>query len=150
MPGLPANTLPKAERLCGKSRISALISKGRWGSTEHIKYCWHRSREEGPGQIVVSVSKKFFKRAVKRNLLKRRLREAYRTQKDLLAVSGVDLLLAWSGKEIADFETVRSEVATVLSRVSKAVSASGQLQSSASAAAPDQVQAPATDSGAAL
>ena len=95
MPGLPANTLPKAERLCGKSRISALISKGRWGSTEHIKYCWHGSREEGPGQIVVSVSKKFFKRAVKRNLLKRRMREAYRTQKDLLAVSGVDLLLAW-------------------------------------------------------
>ena len=99
---------------------------------------------------MVSVSKKFFKRAVKRNLLKRRMREAYRTQKDLLAVSGVDLLLAWSSKEIADFETVRSEVAAVLSRVSKAVSASGQLQSSASAAATDQVQAPATDSGAAL
>lgn len=150
MPGLPANTLPKAERLCGKSRISALISKGRWGSTEHIKYCWHRSREEGPGQIVVSVPKKFFKRAVKRNLLKRRMREAYRTQKDLLTVPGIDLLLAWSGKEIADFETVRSEVATALSRISKTVPASEPHQSSVSVATPGQAQASATDSGTAL
>lgn len=125
MPGLPANTLPKEERLCGKNRISALISKGRWGSIGHIKYCWLRSREEGPGHIVVSVSKKSFKRAVKRNLLKRRMREAYRTQKGLLTASGVDFLLAWSGKEIADYETVRSEVAAVLTRISKAaVSAS--------------------------
>lgn len=150
MPGLPANTLPKAERLCGKSRISALISKGRWGSTEHIKYCWHRSREEGPGQIVVSVPKKFFKRAVKRNLLKRRMREAYRTQKDLLTVPGIDLLLAWSGKEIADFETVRSEVATALSRISKTGPASEPHQSSVSVATPGQAQASATDSGTAL
>lgn len=120
MPDLPANTLPKGERLCGKNRLSALISKGRWGSTAHIKYCWLKSGDDGPSRIVISVSKRFFKRAVKRNLLKRRMREAYRTQKDLLSTKGIDFLLAWSGKEIADYETVRSEVAAVLSRVSKA------------------------------
>jgi len=48
------------------------------------------------------------------------MREAYRTQKGLLTASGVDFLLAWSGKEIADYETVRSEVAAVLTRISKA------------------------------
>ncbi len=116
----PANTLPKEERLCGKTTISALISEGKWGSTAHLKYCWRPAREEGPGRIMVSVSKKFFKRAVRRNLLKRRLREAYRTQKELLAAPGVDFMLVWVGKEIAEYEVIRGEVATILGRISKA------------------------------
>lgn len=128
MPAPKANTLPKQERLCGKTNISALITKGRWGTSAHLKYCWYKSREDGAGHVVVSVSKKFFKRAVKRNLLKRRMREAYRTQKGLLTVSGVDFLLAWSSKEIADYETVRSEVSSVLSRISKAAGAASESQ----------------------
>jgi ribonuclease P protein component len=116
----PANTLPKEERLCGKTTISALISGGRWGSTAHLKYCWRSTGEEGAGRIMVSVSKRYFKRAVKRNLLKRRLREAYRTQKQLLTAPGVDFMLVWTGKETADYETIRGEVATILGRISKA------------------------------
>ncbi len=116
----PANTLPKEERLCGKTTISALISGGRWGSTAHLKYCWRSTGEERAGRIMVSVSKRNFKRAVKRNLLKRRLREAYRTQKQLLTAPGVDFMLVWTGKEIADYETIRGEVATILGRISKA------------------------------
>ncbi len=148
MPEPPAKTFHKEERLCGKNRISALISKGKWGSVGHIRYCWYRPREEGSGNIVVSVSKKFFKRAVKRNLLKRRMREAYRTQKGLLTVSGVDFLLAWSGKEIADFETVREEVATILCRISKAAGAASEsLSHSVPAALSDSVSpsTPASD-----
>ncbi len=118
----PANTLPKEERLCGKNDISALVSEGRWGGTAHLKYCWRVSGEEsGTGRIMVSVPKKFFKRAVKRNLLKRRIREAYRTQKRLLATGGVDILFAWAVKETADFGTVREEVAAILERIGKAV-----------------------------
>ena len=116
----PANTLPKEERLCGKTTISALVSDGKWGSTAHLKYCWRPAREEGPARIMVSVSKKFFKRAVKRNLLKRRLREAYRTQKELLTVEGIDFMLVWNGKEIAEYALIRDEVATILGRISKA------------------------------
>ena len=116
----PSNGFRKEERLCGKTSLSALVADGRWGTTAHLKYCWLRSREDGVVRIAVSVSKKFFKRAVKRNLLKRRIREAYRTQKQLLPSCGIDLLLIWSGKELADYLTIRSEVAAVLSRISKA------------------------------
>ena len=116
----PSNGFRKEERLCGKTSLSALVADGRWGTTAHLKYCWLRSREDGVVRVAVSVSKKFFKRAVKRNLLKRRLREAYRTQKQLLPSCGIDLLLIWSGKELADYLTIRSEVAAVLLRISKA------------------------------
>ncbi len=116
----PANGFRKEERLCGKTSLSALVADGRWGTTAHLKYCWLRSREDGVVRVAVSVSKKFFKRAVKRNLLKRRIREAYRTQKQLLPSCGIDLLLIWSGKELADYLTIRSEVAAVLLRISKA------------------------------
>lgn len=111
------HTLPKEERLCGKTTVAALISDGKWGATAHLRYCWASGRDSGRNRLMVSVPKKFFKRAVRRNLLKRRLREAYRLQKELLAATGVDLLLAYSHQEIADFATLRAEVAEILHRI---------------------------------
>ena len=67
---------------------------------------------------MVSVPKRFFKRAVKRNLLKRRLREAYRTQKELLGPSSVDVLFLCNSKEVLDFLSIKEEVASVLKKIS--------------------------------
>ena len=114
-----AATLPKEERLCGKTSVSALISDGKWGSTAHIRYCWAAGRETGLNRIIVSVPKKFFKRAVKRNLLKRRMREAYRTQKHMLTGSGMDIMFSWSSPEVSDFETVRAEIEIILRKLEK-------------------------------
>ena len=119
------HTLTKEERLCGKTTVSALISSGKWGTTPHLRFCWSAGHETGVNRIMVSVPKKFFKRAVKRNLLKRRLREAYRLQKELLTATGVDLLLAYSQPEIADFATLFAEVAEVLTRISHHPSCAG-------------------------
>lgn len=120
MPEEVVNTLPKEERLCGKLRVSALLSKGKWGSTPHLRYCWSLfGSEVERNRILVSVPKKFFKRAVKRNLLKRRLREAYRTQKSLLAPCGICLMFVYSSKEIADYQTLREEMAAVLRKIAK-------------------------------
>ena len=55
---------------------------------------------------------------MKRNLLKRRLREAYRTQKSLLPSSaGVDLLLSYSSAEVLSSAEIRECVAAVLRQV---------------------------------
>ena len=112
------HTLTKEERLCGKTTVSALISDGKWGTTPHLRFCWAAGRDTGLNRLMVSVPKKFFKRAVKRNLLKRRMREAYRLQKELLAATGVDLMLAYSHPEVADFAVLYAEVTEILQRIS--------------------------------
>ena len=118
-------TLPKSERLHGKSKISALMSKGRWGFTSGLKYCFLKgaasddTQEAGANSIIVSVPKRLFKRAVKRNLLKRRLREAYRTQKDILPAKGHSVLFLYNTKEIMEYSEVRSQVAAVLKKLAE-------------------------------
>ena len=108
-------TLPKRERLSGRTAISTLMKKGRWGTSGCLKYCVLSPGGDDVTRIMVSVSKRNFKRAVKRNLLKRRLRESYRTQKDLLETAApMDLMFVYNSKEILDYEVIRESVADIL------------------------------------
>ena len=77
-----------------------------------------RDTQVGDEVLIISVPKKIFKRAVKRNLLKRRLRESYRRQKHTLA-PGIDLLLTYSTKEILPYEDIYSAVAQVIEKANK-------------------------------
>lgn len=113
---MPA-TLPKEERLSGKTAIATLVSKGHWSAGTHVKYCVYKGNGLDHNRILVSVPKKYFKRAVRRNLLKRRLRESYRTQKDLLNVTGTDIMFVWSSPEVSPFGTIKAEMAEILSSV---------------------------------
>lgn len=115
-------SLPKSERLCGRNNIASLFEKGKWGSCGHLRYRWVRNEGGGQNRLLVSVPKKFFKRAVKRNLLKRRIRESYRLQKELLTVGGVDFAVSYASPEIADFDVIRAEVAELLRKIDSAAS----------------------------
>lgn len=115
-------TLPKSERLHGKSKISALMSRGRWGFTSGgLKYCFLKdtssSSDEEANNIIVSVPKRLFKRAVKRNLLKRRLREAYRIQKDILPPKGYSILFLYNTKDVLEYSALREQVGAVLQKL---------------------------------
>ena len=67
----------------------------------------------GVSRIVVSVPKRLFKRAVKRNLLKRRIREAYRHQKNLLSAP-VDILFIYTAPEVLPYEVIYADMTAVL------------------------------------
>lgn len=110
-------SLSKSERLSGKTALARLLNEGRWGATAHLKYCW-TAGEGSLNRLLVSVPKKLFKRAVKRNLLKRRLRESYRLQKELLTGTGVDFMIAYNSPELLPFDTVYSEVGEILGKIS--------------------------------
>ena len=108
-------TLTKSERLSGKTAVGDLLKKGRWGVTANLKYCWLATENIGHSRIMVSVPKRNFKRAVKRNLLKRRLRESYRTQKEILnGCNDIDAMFFYNTKEVLDSVTIRSEVREIL------------------------------------
>lgn len=111
------NTLPKSERLCGKTAVAALFEHGKSFQAGCIRCKYLIRADNGPARIVVSVPKRHFKRAVKRNLLKRRIREAYRRQKELLGFS-VDILFLYTSTEVLPYETICTDMTAVLSAVS--------------------------------
>ena len=122
MDGLSRNTLPKKERLCGKTSISMLLAKGRHGNVPGLRFCYLIGNGSEGNRIMVSAPKKLFKRAVKRNLLKRRLRESFRKQKHYLGMQkGIDLLITYSTKDILSYEEIYTAVGQVIAKVNKAI-----------------------------
>jgi len=79
-------TFSKSERLCSKKSIAELFENGNSFFCFPFQIVWIESPSEitSPAQVAFSVSKKSFKLAVKRNLIKRRIKEAYRKNKHSL------------------------------------------------------------------
>lgn len=79
-------TYPKHEKLKSKTTIDLLFSEGNSVSKFPLRLIYVENKEENAELIKmgVSVSKKYFKKAVDRNYYKRVLRETYRLNKHLL------------------------------------------------------------------
>ena len=79
-------TYPKNERLKSKTTIDLLFSDGKSVSKYPLRLVYRQSEVDAAEKIKmgVSVSKKYFKKAVDRNYFKRVLRETYRLNKHLL------------------------------------------------------------------
>jgi ribonuclease P protein component len=77
------NSFSKPEHLCGEKRITRLFTQGDAFIAYPLRvvYIIEPVRDNVPSSVLVSVPKKRFKRAVKRNRLKRLMREAYRLNK---------------------------------------------------------------------
>ncbi len=122
--GLPA-TFSKSERLKRDKRIKELFTKGSSFFLyplliKHLK----SPVPEQVNQVLFSVSKKNFKKAVDRNQLRRRMFEAYRQHKHLLAPSADHenfLLIAYIyvGKEKATYQVIERQLIEALKRLNK-------------------------------
>lgn len=115
------NTLTKKERISLKTDIDRLVSKGRYRREGCLRCCYLAGNGLPYSRIMVSVPKKSFKRAVVRNLLKRRIRESYRVRKSLLH-GGIDVLFIYSAKEAHPSVTIASDMESMLLGISKATS----------------------------
>ncbi|WP_421939140.1 ribonuclease P protein component [Pedobacter sp.] len=76
-------TFRKEERLCSRKHLDLLFKNGSSFLLYplRISYLFIDEPAEVKAQVVINVPKKRYKRAVDRNLLKRRIREAYRLNK---------------------------------------------------------------------
>ena len=70
--------------------------------------------QAGGGDFGVSVPKRNFKRAVRRNLLKRRMREAYRLNCSRLGGRKYDIFIYYVGKQPEDYERIEKSLTQIL------------------------------------
>ena len=112
--------------MCGKKGIDALLARGRHGSAGPIRYIYSEGNGRETNRILISVPKKLFKRAVKRNLLKRRIRESWRRLKHGLTTEhGTDILFIYSTKEVLTYHEIYSYIEAIIGKVNKACQKSG-------------------------
>ena len=130
MPASKVFSFNKRERLCSKLLMDRLfdgnasLSMSVWPMRVVFQLVERKDDEDVPVELLVSVSKRYFKRAVKRNRVKRQIREAYRKNKSLL-VEGVGrmqdkkLLMAvmWMDGNLHPSAQVEEKMQKLLKRV---------------------------------
>ena len=107
---------PKEEKLKKENEITLLFAKGKWRSSGNLRIIILKNHPDLQNENVklgVSVSKRYFKKAVYRNRVKRLLRECYRLNKDLFKASFGDKTIAmlfWVSNELPEkFQDVEAE-----------------------------------------
>ena len=115
-------TFSKEERLCSKRLITLLFSKGSSFNLYPLRFVYYTEpgTTPAPTQVVISVSKRHFKRAVDRNRLKRQMREVYRLNKHLLLADPAKapslLAILYIGKEKKSFQSIQKKLNSGLER----------------------------------
>ena len=119
------NKFSKHEKLKSKKTIDMLFSKGRSINNGPIRIVFLPKQELTitPVNIGVAVPKKNIKLAVNRNLLKRRIREAYRLNNDEFKTHlinngiGLDLMFVYNTKQILTFNEIEDKIKVILTRL---------------------------------
>ena len=121
----PRKTFKKEERLTSKKLMDELFNKGSSIYFEPIRLVWLETTlpSTSPAQVVFSVPKKSFPRAVDRNLVKRLMREAYRLNKHSLylhlkqANKIIAVAFIYGGKKIMPYAAINDKIILALSRL---------------------------------
>lgn len=106
----------KNERLCSKKIIDKLFVQGKSVFVFPVKIVYLETElpSEYPVQAAFSVGKRNFKRAVQRNLIKRRMREAYRLNKskfyEEIGEKQVAVFFIFTGKTIPEYTQIETAI----------------------------------------
>lgn len=118
----------KEERLCSKKQFDKLFADGNSFLVYPLKVVFAEVDYAGniPAKAAFAVSKKLFKRAVKRNYLKRRMREAYRLNKHILysrcSNKKVAVIFIYVAKEMLDYHQIEKAMKKGIEKLSSRLS----------------------------
>ena len=120
-------TYPKNEKLKSKKTIDLLFTEGKSVSKYPLRLVYIETAfdEDVPLKMGVSVSKKYFKKAVDRNYFKRVLRECYRLNKHLL-MDNIDkkfaFLFFYQTKEKLSYPEINEKTIQLFEKFLKSIS----------------------------
>ncbi len=118
-------TFKKEERLCGKKAIDVLFAQGKSKTQFPLKVMYKISVFDSPFPVraMFVVPKKKHKRANKRNILKRRMRELYRLNKHNLyeSLSGVqlDIMFIFLSSDEFEYKDIEKNMCSLLKTLSE-------------------------------
>lgn len=128
---MPDCSLPRAERLRSLTAIRRMFDQGQGGFVYPFRYVCLIEKDgvehERGVEVMFSVPKKFHKRANRRNLLKRRMRGAYRLNRDVLrgrlteAGAHIQMAFIYSTKECHSYKTIDHAVQRILQLLAERV-----------------------------
>ncbi len=122
-------TFHKEERLCNKKFLTDLFHNGSSLILYPFRIVWLTKALSTPAQVVINVPKRNFKRAVDRNLLKRRMREIYRLHKSeflysFLEYKSILLGITYVGKEISEYHYMEKKMLSAFEKLKNSYLAS--------------------------
>lgn len=122
---MPDFKLYKAEKLCSRTAVNELFSTGFSKVAYPLRMvCKQTERNNGsPARFLITIPKKKIRKAVHRVLLRRRIRESYRLNRQLfvpqITLSGkyVDIAFLYLSSEIADYATIERKMCKLLEQL---------------------------------
>lgn len=113
-------TFKKHERLAHKKKIQELFAKGSSFYLYPFKVFYIPDPQLTYNEILISVPRRNFKKAVFRNLLKRRIREAYRINKHLFNTPHkLRIGYIYTSKDLLDYNFIQKKLVEATERLNK-------------------------------
>lgn len=118
------NRLYKYEKLCSRTAINNIFQSGKSAICYPLRAAYSiTENEKTPAQFLITIPKKKIRKAVNRVLLRRRVREAYRLNRNIiipyLKENNISIKIAfiYLSDEISDYSTIENKMQAVLKKI---------------------------------